>query len=121
MALAVGIPRISVAELRALMDAGEPIELIDVRGRDTNQLDQRRIPGAVVMHLDEIEAGRFASARDRQIIVYCACPNEASAAKAVRLLHGHGYLRARPLLGGLDAWFGAERPVQSGAQAQVSL
>ena len=41
-------------------------------------------------------------ARDRQIIVYCSCPNEASAAKAVRLLHSHGYLRARPLRGGLD-------------------
>ena len=121
VALAVGIPRINVAELRALIDAGEPIELIDVRGRDANHLDQRRIPGAVVMHLDDIEAGRFTSARDRQIIVYCACPNEASAAKAVRLLHGHGYLRARPLLGGLDAWFASERPVQSGAQAQVSL
>ena len=103
------------------MDAGEPFGLIGVRGRDSTQLDQRRIPGAVVMHLDEIEAGRFTAARDRQIIVYCACPNEASAAKAVRLLHGHGYLRARPLLGGLDAWFAGERPVQSAAQPQVSL
>ena len=61
------------------------------------------------MHLDEIEAGKFAGTRDRQIIVYCSCPNEASAAKAVQLLHKHGYLRARPLLGGLDAWMAAEQ------------
>ena len=121
IALAIGVPRIDVQELRALIDAGEPIELIDVRGRNANQLDQRQIPGAVVMHLDEIEAGRFVAARDRQIIVYCSCPNEASAAKAVQLLHKHGYLRARPLRGGLDAWIASERPVRSAASAQVSL
>ena len=121
IALAIGVPRIDVQELRALIDAGEPIELIDVRGRNANQLDQRQIPGAVVMHLDEIEAGRFVAARDRQIIVYCSCPNEASAAKAVQLLHRHGYLRARPLRGGLDAWMASERPGRNAAQPQVSL
>ncbi len=119
--MAIGVPRIDVQELRALIEAGEPIELIDVRGRNANQLDQRQIPGAVVMHLDEIEAGRFVAARDRQIIVYCSCPNEASAAKAVQLLHKHGYLRARPLRGGLDAWMASERPDRSAAPAQVSL
>lgn len=121
IALAIGIPRIDVDELRALIDAGEPIHLIDVRGRNASQLDQRRIPGATVMHLDEIEAGKFAAERDRQIIVYCSCPNEASAAKAVRLLHGHGYLRARPLRGGLDAWMAADHPTTDAAQPQVSL
>ena len=120
IALAIGIPRIDVDELRALIDAGEPIHLIDVRGRNASQLDQRRIPGATVMHLDEIEAGRFVAERDRQIIVYCSCPNEASAAKAVRLLHGHGYLRARPLRGGLDAWMASERQPASAAQPLTS-
>ena len=42
IALAIGVPRIDVQELRALIDAGEPIELIDVRGRNANQLDQRQ-------------------------------------------------------------------------------
>jgi membrane protein DedA with SNARE-associated domain/rhodanese-related sulfurtransferase len=121
IALAIGVPRIDVQELRALIEAGEPIELIDVRGRNANQLDQRQIPGAVVMHLDEIEAGRFVAARDRQIIVYCSCPNEASAAKAVQLLHRHGYLRARPLRGGLDAWLASEQSDTRAAQPQVSL
>ena len=107
-ALALGIPRVSVDELRALMAAGEPVELIDVRGRSAQQLDQRRIPGSKVMHLDEIEAGQFTAPNDRQIIIYCACPNEVSAAKAARLLHQRGYLRARPLLGGLDAWLASE-------------
>ncbi|MGH6610018.1 MAG: DedA family protein/thiosulfate sulfurtransferase GlpE, partial [Burkholderiaceae bacterium] len=103
-ALALGIPRIKVDELRTLLAAGEPVELIDVRGRNAQQLDQRRIPGATVMHLDEIESGRFTAPHDRQIVIYCSCPNEVSAAKAAQLLHQRGYLRARPLLGGLEAW-----------------
>ncbi len=103
-----------------MIDAGEPIELIDVRGRDANKLDQRRIPGASIMHLDEIEAGKFRGARDRQIIVYCSCPNEASAAKAVRLLHEHGYLRARPLRGGLDAWMASEDSRNSASQSPIA-
>ena len=115
IALAIGIPRIDVDELRALIDAGEPIHLIDVRGRNASQLNKRQIPGATVMHLDEIEAGKFAAERDQQIIVYCSCPNEASATKAVRYLHGHGYLRARPLRGGLDAWMASERSIGGGA------
>ena len=105
IALAAGIARIDVAELRRLIDTGEPLELIDVRGRDAAQLDQRRIPGATIMHLDDIEAGKFSGSRDRQIVVYCSCPHEASAATAVRFLHRHGYLRARPLRGGPEAWF----------------
>ena len=100
--------------------AGEPIELIDVRGRDANKLDPRRIPGASIMHLDEIEAGKFAGARDRQIIVYCSCPNEASAAKAVQLLHRHGYLRARPLRGGLDAWMASEDSAKSASRPPIA-
>ena len=120
IALAVGMPRIDVDELRALIDAGEPIHLIDVRGRNASQLDKRRIPGATVMHLDEIEAGKFAAERDQQIIVYCSCPNEASAARAVRFLHGHGYLRARPLRGGLDAWLASEDSSKSAAQPAIA-
>ncbi len=118
-ALTIGVPRIDVQELRALIAAGEPIELIDVRGRNASLLDQRRIPGASIMHLDEIEAGKYVAARDRQIIVYCSCPNEASAAKAVQLLHGYGYLRARPLRGGLDAWMASERSVDSAVPALI--
>ena len=119
-ALALGIPRVEIDELRALMSGGEPLELIDVRGRDAQRLEQRRIPGARVVHLDDIEAGRLEVPDDRQIIIYCACPNEASAAKAVRLLHRRGYLRARPLRGGLDAWLASEQPPASVAQPLTS-
>ncbi len=115
-ALALGIPRIKIDELRSLISAGEPLELLDVRGRNAQKLDERRIPGAAVIHLDDIEAGRFTAPHDRQIIIYCSCPNEVTAAKAARLLHERGYLRARPLLGGLEAWIASDKPVEPRAQ-----
>ena len=44
------------------------------------------------------------TAKDRHIVVYCSCPNDVTAAHVALQLHGHGYRRAKPLLGGLDAW-----------------
>ena len=38
------------------------------------------------------------------MVVYCACPNEATAAKVALQLHGRGFRNVRPLEGGLDAW-----------------
>jgi rhodanese-related sulfurtransferase len=76
-------------------------------------VDPRQIPGAVAVALDSIEAGRAELPRNRPIILYCACPNEASAAKAARLLLARGYPRARPLRGGLDAWIAAGHGVEA--------
>jgi rhodanese-related sulfurtransferase len=51
--------------------------------------------------------------RDRDIIVYCTCPNEASAAQVAKLLMNSGFTRVRPLLGGLEAWIAAGYAVES--------
>jgi rhodanese-related sulfurtransferase len=45
--------------------------------------------------------------RDRDIILYCTCPSEASAARVAKILMNHGFKRVRPLHGGLDAWVAA--------------
>jgi rhodanese-related sulfurtransferase len=50
--------------------------------------------------------------RDREIILYCTCPNEASAAQIAKMLLDSGFKRVRPLLGGLDAWIAAGHPVE---------
>ena len=42
--------------------------------------------------------------RDRDIILYCSCPNEVSSARVALLLQRKGISRVRPLLGGIDAW-----------------
>ena len=56
------------------------------------------------MTMDEVERRQQEIPRDRDIILYCSCPNEVSSARAALLLHRRGILRVRPLLGGIDAW-----------------
>ncbi len=107
VARAPDVSRISMDELQALMAVGERPLFVDVRGQPTQQIDPRRIPDAIAISLDAIEARHDELPRDRKIVVYCGCPNEASAARAARLLLDRGYPWVRPLLGGLEAWSAA--------------
>jgi membrane protein DedA with SNARE-associated domain/rhodanese-related sulfurtransferase len=96
--------RIDVAELYELQQAGaEPI-IVDVRSATARALEPHWIPGALHVPLEEIAAQMKDLPRDRDIILYCACPSEASAARVARVLMNHGFKKVRPLSGGLDAW-----------------
>jgi membrane protein DedA with SNARE-associated domain/rhodanese-related sulfurtransferase len=107
------IPRIGIDELHALIEQGRDPVVIDVRSDAGAQLDGRRIPGAISIHLDDIAAKAAELARDRDIVLYCNCPNEVSAARAAATLVAQGLVRARPLAGGLDAWVAAGRPTET--------
>jgi membrane protein DedA with SNARE-associated domain/rhodanese-related sulfurtransferase len=99
------MPRISVEELRALISSPAPPLLIDVRTAASARIDPRQIPGAVRADLLSVRALASKLPRDREIVVYCNCPNDVSAARAVSMLLRAGVPRARPLAGGLEAWF----------------
>jgi len=104
----VGMSRISVGELRELIESGAQPVVIDVRSDVGRSLDARRIPGALGVELAGLKRPLIASLpRDRDIVLYCNCPNEASAATAARVLASHGFTRVRPLAGGLEAWIEA--------------
>jgi membrane protein DedA with SNARE-associated domain/rhodanese-related sulfurtransferase len=100
------VPRISVADLALLIDRGEAPAIVDLRGRAMQSIDARALPGAIPLDLATIERGEHDLPRDREVILYCDCPNEASAARAAQILRAHGFA-ARPLRGGLDAWIAA--------------
>jgi membrane protein DedA with SNARE-associated domain/rhodanese-related sulfurtransferase len=107
------IPRIGVDELQALIEQGAGPIVIDVRSDASTQVDARRIPGAISVHLRDIPAHGAELDREREIVLYCNCPNEASAARAASLLVARGLHRARPLAGGLDAWIASGRPTEA--------
>ena len=96
--------RIDVAELHELQRAGADPVIVDVRSATARALDPRWIPGALHVPLEEIAKRLKDLPRDRDIVLYCACPSEASAARVARVLMNHGFKKVRPLHGGLDAW-----------------
>ncbi len=96
--------RISVEELHTLITDGKAPIIVDVRSESVRRDDPRRIPGALEAELNDVQRLLADVSLDREIIFYCNCPNEASAAHAARLLKRVGFKHVRPLVGGLDAW-----------------
>jgi len=116
------IARIGVDELRAMMDSGMDPVIVDVRSNVVRELDRRYVPGAIAMDMAEVDSRLGELPAERDIIFYCTCPNEASAAKVAKKLMGLGYGSVRPLQGGLDAWIAAGYEVEhrpEAAQQQV--
>jgi len=104
--------RITVDELHQKQEAGENPLILDLRSLSEFDSDPLQIRGALHMAMDEVERRGQELPRDRDIILYCSCPNEASSARAALLLHRKGITRVRPLLGGIDAWRERNYPVE---------
>lgn len=94
--------RITVAELRQKLDAGENPMIFDLRAEAEDE--GVIVPGAIRISMDEIGKSYADIPHDREIVVYCACPNEVSAARVALKLRQKGFTRVRPLQGGIDAW-----------------
>jgi rhodanese-related sulfurtransferase len=62
--------------------------------------------------MQNIAAGFKGLPVDGEVIVYCACPNEATAVKVAQRLQKLGFKRIRPLQGGIDAWIEAGLDVE---------
>jgi membrane protein DedA with SNARE-associated domain/rhodanese-related sulfurtransferase len=90
--------RVSVEELHAMMVRGEPLAIIDAR---LPGAQGGRIPGARTAN-EHLETLR--SQPSLEVVVYCACPNEVSAARVALQLRKAGFTKVRPLLGGIEAW-----------------
>jgi membrane protein DedA with SNARE-associated domain/rhodanese-related sulfurtransferase len=96
--------RISVDELHlALQSARAPV-VLDVRAPGSRLLDTRVLPGALLLDEAGIDRHVHDIPFDHELVVYCNCPNEVSAARVAKVLIAQGYRRVRPLLGGLEAW-----------------
>jgi membrane protein DedA with SNARE-associated domain/rhodanese-related sulfurtransferase len=99
--------RISVSDLYALIHAGAAPIIVDVRSTTARELEPRWIPGALHVPLPDVARLLKELPRDREVVLYCTCPSEASAARVAKILMNHGFKRVRPLYGGLDAWVAA--------------
>ena len=75
---------------------------------DARPTDQRKkhgfIPGSIPISDHTLIDIAILYAVHDEIIVYCSCPNEVTAAKYAQKLRKLGLKRIRPLQGGLDEW-----------------
>jgi len=98
--------RVSVDELNDLLVSEARPLIVDVRSLSSQK--RGRIPGAVWIDshaFDEsLRACGLNERTGQDVIVYCDCPNEASAAAVAKKLMRVGFKRVRPLGGGIDAW-----------------
>ncbi len=97
--------RMSVADLSAMLDSGERPLIVDARSA-FGQGDGR-IPGAVAFTNDPWPDELGQHPKDALVVVYCACPNDATAVTTARKLLERGFRQVRPLAGGIDAWVAA--------------
>src|SRR5437763_9678254 len=65
------IARVSVEELKAMIERDERPVVLDVRTRSSQERDPRRIPTAIVTHADDIDRTVEALSPDREIVLYC--------------------------------------------------
>jgi membrane protein DedA with SNARE-associated domain/rhodanese-related sulfurtransferase len=103
--------RITPVELKSRMDLGERIYVVDLRHPALLGTERYSLPGAVHRTPDEVMARRDLMPKDCEIVLFCDCPGEASAALVAMTLQKSGFERVRPLQGGLDGWKHAGYPV----------
>ena len=99
----------TVEELKTRLDAGERPFILDVR--EPNEYQICRIPGSVLIPLAQLpQRLRELPGAGEELLVHCKMGGRS--AKAVTLLHEHGFTRARNLEGGILAWIDRADPSQ---------
>lgn len=96
--------RIEPTELMAMIDRGDNPYIIDLRHPLDILPDPRILPGAVCLPPNELIARNSEIPRDRDIVLYCTCPSEATSARVALTMRRFGIERIRPLRGGFDGW-----------------
>jgi membrane protein DedA with SNARE-associated domain/rhodanese-related sulfurtransferase len=96
--------RLEPVDLKRQLDAGDPVFIVDLRHPLELLPEPFTLPGAQHFSPDALTERHNEIPRDRDIVLYCTCPSEATAAKTAMTLHRLGIERVRPLRGGYDEW-----------------
>ena len=113
------IARITAEELKERMDAGEDVVVVDLRSALEVEAEPETIPGAVRMDAADLEEAFEVIPRDREIVVFCSCPNEATSARVALRLRALGITQIRPLADGLEAWRRLGFPLQARMETET--
>ncbi len=104
--------RIEPGELKAKLDSGDDVAVIDLRHALDRLASPFGIPGAIWLPPESLQSVP-PELRRRLVVFYCTCPNSASMLHMARGLRQAGIRRMRPLCGGVEAWRRAGFPVEA--------
>jgi len=98
---------IDAKALRAMLDVGEPIILLDVLSDIA--YGEGHIPNAINIPFAELEerVEEVVRNKDHVIIVYSASSKDSTSSDAVKLLKFLGYTHVKELVGGIEGWIDA--------------
>jgi adenylyltransferase/sulfurtransferase len=99
---------ITVTELKARMDRGEDVFVLDVR--EPHEYEINRIPGSTLIPLGDL-AERYGELDPAREIV-SQCKSGVRSARAAAFLREHGFGNVRNLKGGVLAWVDQVDPSQ---------
>lgn len=93
---------ISVESLRARINAGEQLNILDVRQPDEH--DEFALTSSVLIPLNELpeRVSELDHLRDNELIVYCRSGNRSG--QACMFLELSGFSNVKNLTGGMLAW-----------------
>lgn len=106
------VARMTPVELKQKLDRHEPVTVVDLRHSLDFLPEPYTIPGAIRIPMEELDKRNSEIPRDREVVLYCTCPNEASSALTAMQLRRHGITRVHPLQGGLHGWRQMGFPLQ---------
>ena len=106
----IRMSRITTEELRALMESMPGIVLLDARSSES-RAQTGWIPGSISVHDNSDLKARVQD----EVVVYCDCPNDASAAIVAKQMKALGFTHVRPLEGGIGAWRARGLPLEQRA------
>ena len=92
---------ISPKEAKAMMDAGTPYTLLDVRTE--GEFEGGHIKGAMLIPVDEIASRAEKKLPDKNATILVYCQSGARSARAARALAGMGYANIYNF-GGIMSW-----------------
>lgn len=96
--------RLEPLALKSQLDAGESVYIVDLRHPLELLAEPFTLPGAIHVPPEALTERQHEIPRDRDVVLFCTCPSEATAAKTAMSLHKLGIERVRPLRGGYDEW-----------------
>lgn len=106
---------LSRADLRAMIDRGDAMTLIEVLPEDNYR--NYHLPGAINIPGDQLRETIPGTVSDKEstVVVYCANPSCAASDRAAQLLTDMGYRNVFDYRGGKEHWKEGGLPVEQTA------